>query len=301
MKKISHSRLWQLVTALVLFSVLTIQPLAVFADSWSSSEFRVEVGSLIIEEQVLTVAANESGQILVSVPVEGLSLDNNSKVSLTFTGQPPPQIFVVWQTDRSNQHYQKGFYSAGSQNPGINMTGTEGWSGTVTSLEFGFITRPGTQVKLQGARLFQPGITDRLQDVLNNWSEPRTWKLFDNNLYTGVQQFSEGPFPAQFFATLGFVFLAIYLLLRRGRASWHGTGIIIFCVWLALDSFWHLQLWHQVINTRNQYGGLSSHEKISASEDVQYAKFADSVQRIIDRADARVFVAGSQDLSLIHI
>jgi hypothetical protein len=283
------------IKALLLFVILLTQSVTVLADRWSSSDLRLEVGSLISEEQYLTLAANPSGQILVSVPVEGLSLDANYIVSLNFSGQPPEQIFIVWQTDTSDQFYQKGFYSLGSRDPSIDMKGTEGWSGTAKSLEFGFITQPGIKVKLREARLYQPGLADYLGDVLNNWSELRRWQLFDINMHTGARQSYSGPFPAPFFAALCLVFLAIYIMVYRGSVSWKAVGLIIFCAWLALDSFWHVKLWYRVIETTDRYGDLNVEQKALSSEYAPYAKFAGSVQRIIDRAGARVFVAGSRD------
>ncbi|MEP1470472.1 MAG: hypothetical protein ABJK20_05980 [Halieaceae bacterium] len=279
----------------LLFGVITTQASVIFAKDWSASELGVEVGSIIAQDSTLTVAANPSGQILISVPSEDFSLDKNFKIDLKFAEQPPRQVFVVWQTHLSKKTYQQGFNYLGEMAPAIDMRGIEGWSGKATSIELGFITGPGQKMSISGVRLFKPGVLDYLHDRWADWSEVKTWHPVDLNMYTGTKWNSTDPFPAQFFAMTGFCLVIVYLLLLRRRATLSGTALIIFTTWLALDSFWQLKLWHQVTKTTEQYGSLSSHKKVLASEHSAYAGFADAALPILNRQDARIFIAGTND------
>jgi hypothetical protein len=281
--------------ALIIFAALAIQSLNVVANNWNAAQFKSEIGNVLSTKDAFSLTSNESGQILVSVPVNKLSLDDNNRVSFKFAGQPPAQIFIIWRNNRSQELRQKGFRSMEKSNPSIDMTGITGWSGSASSMEFGFLTRPGQQINLLEARIFRPGMTDYIYGTLENWSSFRPWEPVDVNVYTGTNEFNKGPYPAPIFAGVTLAFILLYWLLRRKKASYQGGAIIIFCSWLTLDSLWQWQLWRQLIETRAQYGGLSSQEKLLASDDAVFFTFVDTAKGVMKQTDARVFIAGSND------
>ncbi|MEH6586646.1 MAG: hypothetical protein V7720_08805 [Halioglobus sp.] len=282
----------QALTVFLLFMALTTKS---FAASWNTSQFNTEIGSVVSSDNALILAPNDSGQILLSVPANQLILEENYRVSFKFADQPPSQIFVIWRTDSSTELYQKKFLPMGKSQPSIDMIGIEGWTGTAASLKFGFFARPGQKVSLLQASASEPGISDHVKNILANWSGFMTWAAADVNVYTGTRESSSGPYPAQIFAGLTLALIVLYIALRRKKATWQGAGLIVLCSWLTLDSFWQLQLWRQIGETKTQYGGMSSHEKLLASEDAPFVQFADAARPFITGTDARVFIAGSSD------
>lgn len=265
------------------------------AENWPASQFKTEIGNVVSIDKALVLTSNPGGQILVSVPAQHLPLRDSPRVSLKFAGFPPAQIFVIWRTDTSQELFQKGFRSFGKNKVSFDMTGVKGWNGKASSLEFGFLVQPGQQVGLLEARVFQPGISDRINEVLDNWLDFKVWWAVDVNLYTGTSEFSVGPYPAQIFAALSLAFILLYLALRRGKSKLQSVALIVFCSWLALDSFWQLRLWRQLTETRAQYAGKTSEEKLASSEDAVFAQFAAAARQRITRPDARVFIAGMHD------
>ncbi|MEP4146523.1 MAG: hypothetical protein ABJL54_04830 [Halioglobus sp.] len=283
-----------LTTFLLLIFLIAKTSLAT-AENWSAPDFKIEIGNVVSLGRTLVLTSNPGGQILVSVPVQHLSLRDNPRVSLKFAESPPAQIFVIWRTDASQELFQKGFRSFGKSKISFDMTGIKGWNGKASSLEFGFLVQPGQQIGLLEASVYRPGISDRINEVLANWLDFKVWRPVDVNVYTGTSEFSVGPYPAQIFAAMSLALVLLYLAMRRGKSKLQSVALIVFCSWLALDSFWQLRLWRQLAETRVQYAGKTSEDKLAASEDAVFAQFAAAARQSITRPDARVFIAGMHD------
>jgi hypothetical protein len=282
-------------TALLVVMSLATGSSSVFANSWGAGDFKPVIGTAEVRDKALTITANDSGQALVSVPAESLSLNDNPIVKFKFASRAPSQIFVIWRTGKSDQLHQQGFRSMGKPQPSFDMKGVGGWAGTASSLEFGFLTLPGNEVSLLEAHVYQPGLSDQLAELIDNWTLFRNWRPVDVNVYTGTSEFSRGLYPAPVFAGITLLCMILYVILRRRQTRWQAMAILVFCGWLALDALWQWRLWQQVSDTREQYAGLDSQQKMLASQDAPFVKFAQASQALITRPDARIFIAGSSD------
>lgn len=282
-------------TALLALAALATGSSSVFADGWDASDFKPVIGTGKHEGKALTITANDSGQAMVSVPADGLSLKDNPVVKFKFASRAPSQIFIIWRTGDSEQIHQQGFPSMGKPQPSFNMEGIAGWTGTASALQFGFLTPPGTEVSLLEAQVYEPALRDELEELIENWTQFRNWRPVDVNVYTGTSEFSRGPYPAPVLAGLTLLLMVLYGILRGRQTRWQTMAMLVFCGWLSLDALWQWRLWQQVSETRKQYAGLDSQQKMLASEDAPFVKFAQASQALITRPDARIFIAGSSD------
>lgn len=278
---------------LALLFVCTFSPAQ--AEDVAYTRFTVDLGEIVNTDDGLTVLANEQGQVLLRVPAANLELDPNQRVRFRFGGQPPAEIYLLWQPEGAGQLLQHGFVNYGNPTPFIELNTVAGWEGRVEHLQFGFLVAPNAEVTLRDVRISLPRWSDKLSDTVASWLVFRPWIPRDINVYTGTRDFNVGPFPAPVIAAGIALLLACYLLLRRRQARWTVIALLVFCGWLVLDGLWQWRLWQQLEVTRDRYAGVDSERKPLVSEDALIARFAARAAEQINRDDARVFIASMSD------
>lgn len=265
------------------------------ADTWPGSALPVLMGSAETRAESLSLTANLQGQVLLSVPANGASLDDHSHLRVVFGANPPSRIYAIWKNDHSDRLHQAGFAIGGQSVITLDLSQQENWTGAVRSLQLGFRAFPGDPFDIATVELYRPGPLDKLQGLLGNWTYFRPWQAYDINVYTGTREFSRGPYPMPTIGAAGLIVMLVYLVVARRRFSWRAAAVILLGSWLALDALWQYRLWQQLGETRTRYAGLDPEQKLLASDDGALYSLAKRAREIIDRPDARIFIASSGD------
>lgn len=296
--------------AVALLVVLVHPPVSASPNSpanWKLTDLNIRTGSVVHSENNLKLKASAEGQILLMLPAQGLRLEDFPMVTVDFEGQPQGLgLFLIWRYDSPQKqvHQFKLPPMQGSRTV-FSMAEQSNWSGKVHTLGLGIRLSPNQQVSLRSLSLSSPSLLDKAGDLVEEWSSFQHWEPVDINIYTGTRTFGQGVLPVPFFAALLGLALASYLgwtLLRGGLRgfSWQIAGVLVLACWIVLDTFWQIRLGRQLQDTYAVYAGKSAMDKLLVSEDRQFVQFATQARAIINRPDARVFIASSSDYAGMH-
>lgn len=180
----------------------------------------------------------------------------------------------------------------------INTSELPGWNGELNALYLRVIGEAGKELTLHDLSLHGPSLGRRLASLYDDWTVYEPWDRAAMNTHTGVTRTSS--FYPMILAA-GWLFLSLgcymaYVLAGRGqrRFDWRVTGLVFLACWLVMDAAWQQRLFYQVKDTRAQFSGLTSEEKLRIGPDAKIVAFVETLREHIPE-DARVFVLSDDD------
>lgn len=185
----------------------------------------------------------------------------------------------------------------------INTAELPGWTGNLGALHLGLFGEPGEQVVVRDISLHGPSVRRRLAALYDDWTVYEPWDRAAMNTHTGVTRVSSF-YPLILAAGWLFLSLAcytLYILAGRGsrRFDWRVAGVALLACWLPLDLAWQQRLLYQVADTREQFAGLTTEEKLRVGPDAKIIAFVAALRDHMPQ-DARVFVMSDDDYEALR-
>lgn len=198
------------------------------------------------------------------------------------------------------------FYTLENRHRGslwINTAELPGWTGELKDVYLSLFGKPGQQVVVDDFSLHAPSPTRRFAALYDDWTFYEPWDRAAMNTHTGVTR------VASFYPLIlaaGWLLLSVgcytlYVLAGRGSRAfdWQATGLIFLACWLAIDATWQQRLLYQVLDTREQFSGLSSDEKLRVGPDAKIVAFVEQLREHIP-PESRVFVTSDDDYEALR-
>ena len=173
-----------------------------------------------------------------------------------------------------------------------------GWSGELNAVYLSLFAEPGSSITVRDISLHGASIGRRLAALYDDWMAYEPWDRAAMNTHTGVTRTSSF-YPlmlADGWRLLSIGCYLLYVLAGRGSRSldWKVTGLVFLACWLVIDLPWQQRLLLQVEDTREQFYGLSSDNKLRVGPDAKIVAFANKLRTHIP-PDARVFITSDDD------
>ena len=180
----------------------------------------------------------------------------------------------------------------------INTSELPGWNGELKALYLRVIGERGKAITVRDLSLHGPSLGRRLASLYDDWTVYEPWDRAAMNTHTGVTRTSSF-YPM--ILTAGWLFLSLGCYLAWGIAgrgqrplNWQVTGLVFLACWLVMDAAWQQRLFYQVKDTRAQFSGLTSEEKLRVGPDAKIVAFVEILRKHIPEG-ARVFVLSDDD------
>lgn len=265
---------------------------------------------------VISLPASDGGIIILSfelpTPIKAedfpflhLAIDeprDNHKVMLLWTSQSETDVSIA---DAANGEAKvEADYSYLIENRDrdslwINTHELQQWQGDISKIQLFFLGGSGIGTyEVSDLSVHTANFRYWLAALSDDWLTYEPWDRAAMNSHTGVTQVSSF-YPIPVSAALLFLCLLSYLaivLIARGRVpfNWHAVGLVFLACWILVDAGWQNRLLRQLSDTRHQFAGLSSEEKLRHGPDSGIIKFVEEAQQHLT-PDARVFIAAHDD------
>lgn len=217
-----------------------------------------------------------------------------------FRGPLPTNSPVVfWRFANAGQdlsHYRVPGVTRASH--WLSLSAAPEWRGRPVELGFIFEGRPGQQVTLESVQLLPLTPGYRVRAILADWLAPLSWDHASINRNAGDSPRALTQ-PVPVIAALLGLSLCCYAVLVRTRPripfDWGIVAGVFLVGWIGLDLLWQLRVLGQLGDTRIQYAGRSTAEKLAAGPDAALVEFTADIKHRVTSADARIFVGSDDD------
>jgi hypothetical protein len=174
----------------------------------------------------------------------------------------------------------------------IRVDANPSWKGTI--IQLGIVLRrnlPGPVV-VERLTLRPASAGTLLSAVWSDWTAVEGWSSHSANFTVGgATGQAVRPAPASAaWAGLALACYGLWVALRRKPWSWGVAAAIFLVAWLALDARWQLDLWRQLVQTQERYGGKSLEAKRLAADDGELYAFLREVKKRLPSRPRRIFL-----------
>jgi len=270
--------------------------------NWSNHDLKVESGSVVSSIGALTVKAEANGWIFITVPAQGLQLEESPIVTLEFANQiSTADLFLIWRTDLVEKGRHKLQLSAINIGTAwVSMENKKGWRGAAEVLGIAIRVHPNQEIAIKSISISSLTILTMAKMLIYEWSSFKPWEQVDINLYTGTRSFDEGTFPVPVFAVSLTIALSIYLAYllfsrKLHEYNWRIAALLTLACWIGLDLLWQIRLGQQLQDTYATFAKKSTTKKLLASEDRDMVQFISKVREKIVGENTRVFIGSIDD------
>ena len=217
-----------------------------------------------------------------------------------FRGPLPANFPVVfWKfadTGQDLSHYRVPGATRASH--WLSLSASPEWRDRPVELGFIFKGRPGQQVTLESVQLLPLTPGHLVRAILADWLAPLSWDHASINRNAGDSPRALTQ-PVPVIAALLGLSLCCYAVLVRTRPripfDWGIVAGVFLVGWIGLDLLWQLRVLGQLGDTRIQYAGRSTAEKLAAGPDAALVEFTADIKHRVTSADARIFVGSDDD------
>lgn len=251
-----------------------------------------------IVDNALHITLNAAGNAIVTLPVAQAATTDYPYIHLALRDfQPDLEITLSWRGTVNGEDYTTSVEMTSRPRSSLWLAAHEipGWDGRLTLLLLRFSGEPGGTLILEDLSLHPPGFAMMLRALRDDWTNFAPWELGDVNAHTAITRTSPY-YPTMLVAILLFFCVgssALMQLLRRpaARPEWPVFGLLFLVCWLILDVAWQYKLLRQLAETREQFAGKSTAQKLASGPDAQLYNFVSAAQELMRPAGARIFVA----------
>lgn len=268
---------------------------------WGPQHGRVVVGKETGRDDAITMEFDDAGRAVYEVEGRELALRDLPLLHLAFAEQSDAMALIIgWRTQAGGkQVYYRRVGVAPGRSFWLDMSGETRWSGNASTLAVIFLGPPGGRVALDALQLAPNRFPYSLYTRIAGWTTFVPWSHSSINAHLGVVTPGEAPYPVLVAVGLLAIALALYVvwvfLLRQGTFRWAVPGILLFIVWIGLDSLWQGRLLRQAEVTWKNLAGQTTVQKRANGVDRELYRFVQTVDQALGERDGRVFVSSSSD------
>ena len=246
------------------------------------------------------IVLNKYGGAVVSLPQTTFAADHYPYLHLSLQEvRPKATIILAWRiASDPDANYTHKFETTERESLWVATSELPGWEGTIESVHLIIAGEADAAITVDAFELHQPGLVAQLRGIYSDLTAYEPWNRSSMNSHTGarrVSAFYPAPLFAGFFLSCLGAYLVLCLTVPRIQFAWSVTGLIFLSIWICLDLVWHKRLVDQVADTQATFAGKSDDQKLRIGPDAALYQFVRSASEAIPRADARVFVASSDD------
>jgi len=269
--------------------------------NWRSGDLQLVVGSGAPRAGELHLGLSDRGMAIVDLPLEATEISNYPYLQLVLRDYPRElRMVLMWQSEATGEQWRRHhFKDWPTDSLVIPLHEMRHLQGKITALRLILLGPQGESLILRSVSLQPLSLRLQLRSIYDDWAGFAEWRRAAINSHSGADPLS--PFyPTPVVALLLALCLAGYVLLLvvargRQRFSWSVVGLIFLACWLVLDSPWQYKLLRQLDETKRQFAGLTSEEKLAAGPDGRFYRLASKARAMLEGSSPRIFVASADD------
>ncbi|MFT4613989.1 MAG: hypothetical protein ACI9NT_001131 [Bacteroidia bacterium] len=216
------------------------------------------------------------------------------------------EIFLTWKrTDTASAEHRYKIESLDRDSLWLSSRELPGWTGGISAVGLRFTAMHDVDTyAVRDLSLHSSNLESWLQALYDDWLAYETWDQSSINSYTGVTQassFYRTPINAALLLFSLLAYVALVLMSRgKTRFNWYPVGLLFMSCWLLMDLGWQHRLLSQLADTRHQFSGLSSYEKLQRGPDAELVDFVEQAKQLMT-PDTRVFVASQENYKGLRV
>jgi hypothetical protein len=172
------------------------------------------------------------------------------------------------------------------------------WQGTIIEFGIGLRKTLPEPVVIRELVLKPVSIATLLTAVGSDWTTFSGWSQHSINFIESGPEAALVPLVPAVAAWIGLtLFLyGIGRAFQRWGWDWRVVGVAFLLGWVTIDVHWQANLWHQLQETHDRYGGKGWKEKHLAAEDSLLLKFITEIKANLPSMPQRIFLVAAEAL-----
>jgi len=207
---------------------------------------------------------------------------------------PDTTLVLFWRTTANPDGFNTMILPRAHPDQGtVALWPNKHWKNTVTHIGITQHESTDSASRIDDIVLSPYSTTGMLKAVYADWMSPahRSHKTI-NYIKTTSTNSLVYPVPA-FAAWAGLTLLIYYLIssIFRKRRNHQVVVVVLLAAWLILDMRWQTILWHQLIDSKNQYAGKTWREKLQTGNDAGLYTYVERLKKnLLPAAPSRIFI-----------